>query len=310
MMISRLFLAGLAALALSPSASAADAEEQVFRRLVDSCAVKFSATDVARLVVSNGPDDLDEALAYARERAQKERRECLGRIGRTVASNKKRAADVAARAGRSDAETAARVAAVRAEFTASPGHYLRTAVDAQDPSGLEAMVARARSVKPLGELCPRPQRYLPTNDAQKDDYLDAYRSHENCVNAIGEQDAPELDAEELEDAIATVAAIRPYTCEARGGAPGCLSGDGWNRYARTATERNLALVQRAEKILEGREQEVANEGQYMDRKMTELRDHIERFNERRSNNYSNAWQQPEPAVPLRRPSDVSARGIR
>ncbi len=308
-MISRLLLAGLAVLAFIPSAHAADSEEQVFKRLVDSCAVKFTASDVAKLVVRNDADDLDEAVNDAAGEAQKERKECLKKIGRTVASNKKRAAEVANKLGRSDADTTAHFATVRAEFNASPGHYLRAYVDELDASSLETMVDQARKVQPLSELCTRPNRYLPSTNADKEDYLDAFRAHARCVDAVEAADAPELDAEEIEDAIATVAALRPYTCAARGGTPGCLSSERWNRYARVATERNLAQVQRAEKLLAGRDQEIAREGEYMERKASELRAHIERTNERRSS-YSDAWQPPAQAEPVRRPSNVSAAGIR
>lgn len=214
----------------------------------------YEADDWASMLTQI-PSQAEQDKAFVRDRDEKAKwyKLCLSNIARDAsgAADKAEAGRVVAAA---DAEIAAMFDAARREVEANPVKYLSMTWDGHQPTKLRADLAALKAVKTLEQACGAIDFSQPTITGSDDNnrYINTLnqrrQQHGTCIKSYYDDNRPINKTFGIESANKWVHATRRFTCAASVNKPNCIPNEPFNTIASIATDANVALVKRQDKL--------------------------------------------------------------
>lgn len=214
----------------------------------------YEADDWASMLTQI-PSQPEQDKAFIRDRDDKAKwyKLCLSNIADDArgAADKAEANRAVAAA---DGEVAAMFEAARRDVETNPAKYLTMTWDSHQPAKLRADLAALKAVKTLEQVCGAIDFSQPAITGSDDNnrYITSLnqrrQQHGTCIKSYYDDDRPINKTFGIESANKWVHATRRFTCAANGNKPNCIPSEPFNTIASIATDANVALVKRQDKL--------------------------------------------------------------
>lgn len=213
----------------------------------------YDAEDWASMLTQI-PVQADQDKAFIRDRDEKAKwfKLCLDNVAR-AANGPADKAEAAKAVAAADAVVAAMFEAARREVEANPAKYLGMKWDSHQPARLRADLAALSAVKTLEQACgtfdfSQPpitgsddnNRYIASLNARR-------KQHGACIMAYYNDERPINKTFGIKSANTWVHATRRFTCAVTN-SPNCIPNGPFNTIASIATDANVALANRQDKL--------------------------------------------------------------
>lgn len=303
------------------------------RRLATCTSELHSTQDVIGLIAQYKPAIFNAEYPKVVKSFREDVRTCLSGVDADFGADKARKAEVARELARVNGVLDKQVPNARAALEADPRAYLVPLLDSISVDQVDAYLAGARTPTSLAAVCAPPSYQVPTSPAAVQRTQQTMNSYIDCLNKLKENTMRKpYSAEPFTPALNLVAFAEPYTC-ARSRRQNCVPDANWRKVATALSADKLRVLENAglerahlgKEILEAQarlenfkpllmqaamlfddeEEEASNSGSDADEEEEE-----EEAPRRPSYSGYSYTPPPPPQAPLRRPSDVSARGMR
>lgn len=226
------------------------------RAEIDRCRkndLDYDAEDWASMLTQI-PSQAEQDKAFIRDRDEKAKwfKLCLSNVARAAygAADKAEAEKAVAAA---DNEVAVMFNAARREVESNPAQYLSMKWDSHQPAKLRSDIAALRAVKTLEQTCGAIDFSQPTITGGEDNnrYIQSLnerrKQHGVCIKAYYDDDRPINKTFGVESANKWVNATRRFAC-GESKRPNCIPNEPFNTIASIATDANVSLVKKQDKL--------------------------------------------------------------